>query len=383
MYATDCRYFQGYKPCGLSKDCHSGCPYRDVVQQRILLIHLGALGAVLRSTSLLPAIRRRFPRSHLTWVTEAPAHHLLLGHPLIDRILTSSFKDILTLQALNFDVALVVDKSLQAVGFLKYTSYDSVFGFIADPQTGAIIPANAQAHELYELGLNDEKKFFINEKPETQLLMEALNLGEYQRDEYQVFLTAQEMEESQRRRHLWKKRQDQNIIIGLNTGCSPVIPYKKLSIHYHRELIQALLRKGFQNIVLLGGPEDTERNLQIAENLPVISSSTESGLRDGLVSVQACDVIVTGDSLGMHMGIALKKMVVAWFGPTCAHEIDLYGRGVKILSDSACSPCWKRVCHKSTMCYDQVDMQKILHAIESYSSESSAGGPKVLVDVGQ
>jgi heptosyltransferase-2 len=191
------------------------------------------------------------------------------------------------------------------------------------------------------------------------------------------------MEESKKRRQLWKKNQNQNLIIGLNTGCSPVIPYKKLSVGYHRQLIQALLRKGFQNIVLLGGTEDTERNQQIAENLPVICSATESGLRDGLVSVQACDVIVTGDSLGMHMGIALKKMVVAWFGPTCAHEIDLYGRGVKILSEAPCSPCWKRVCHKTPMCYDQVDMQKILHAIESYSSESSAGGPKALVDVSQ
>ena len=376
MYAIDCRYFQGYKPCGLSKDCGTQCPHRDVVQQRILLIHLGALGAVLRSTSLLPSIRRRFPRSHITWVTESPAHHLLVGNPLIDRILTSSFKDILNLKALHFDVALVVDKSLTAMGILQNTSYDSVFGFIADPQTGAILPANPEAQELYDLGLSDEKKFFINEKPETQLLVEALNLGDYQRDEYQVFLTSQEMEESDRRRQVWSKNPGHDLVIGLNTGCSHVIPYKKLSVETHRHLIQSLLSEGFQNIVLLGGPEDTDRNKMIGENFPVIQSSTTSGLRDGLVSVQACDVIVTGDSLGMHMGIGLKKMVVAWFGPTCAHEIDLYDRGVKILSDSPCSPCWKRHCQKSTMCYDQVDLQKIIQSIQNFSLKQ-----KTLVDV--
>ena len=35
--------------------------------------------------------------------------------------------------------------------------------------------------------------------------------------------------------------------------------------------------------------------------------------------------------------------------------IDLYGRGRKILTQAACAPCWKRVCAKVEMCYDQVD----------------------------
>ena len=34
----------------------------------------------------------------------------------------------------------------------------------------------------------------------------------------------------------------------------------------------------------------------------------------------------------MHMAIALRKHAVAWFGPTSAPEIDLYNRGVKLVS---------------------------------------------------
>jgi heptosyltransferase-2 len=115
-------------------------------------------------------------------------------------------------------------------------------------------------------------------------------------------------------------------------------------------------------IVLLGGKEDAERNALIGQGFDVIQSDTQKGLRDGIISVQACDVVVTGDSLGMHLAIALRKWVVAWFGPTCAHEIDLYERGIKILSKVDCGPCWKRTCHKSTMCYDRVDTEELLAA---------------------
>ena len=95
----------------------------------------------------------------------------------------------------------------------------------------------------------------------------------------------------------------------------------------------------------------------------MIQSPTRKGLRDGLASVEACDLIFSGDSLGMHMGIALKKWVVAWFGPTCAQEIDLYGRGVKVMTKATCSPCWKRVCSQPVMCYDQVDFDQALNGL--------------------
>lgn len=315
----------------------------------------------------------------MTWVTDAPAHHLLKNHPAIDRVLTTSEADMLQLGALEFEVALVIDKSLKAIGVLKRTTVDQVFGFTANPHNGAIVPATSAAEELWELGLNNHKKFFENEKPETQLMIEALELGDYQRDDYWLPLTESEAREATLRHYQWLSERNKEIIIGLNTGCSPVIPYKKLTVDYHRMMIERIL-KDFPKaeIVLLGGPEDTDRNALIAQGLPVISSQTESGLRDGLISVAACDAVVTGDSLGMHMAISQKKQVIAWFGPTCAHEIDLYDRGFKILTKSPCSPCWKRTCEKNIMCYDQVSLEEIVHALESCCANSLSGRPTAL-----
>lgn len=358
----DCRHFNGYKPCGKSATCDDSCPHKDIVRTRLLIVHLGALGAVVRSTSLLKAMKRKFPASHLTWVTDAPAHKLLQGHPAIDRVLTTGEADLLSLGALEFDAAFVVDKSLKASGVLARTKADLVYGFRADARTGAVLPATPAAEELWNIGLSDHLKFNVNRKAETRLAHEALELGSYLHDDYWLPLTAREEAEKIRRRLEWSDG-GRRRVIGVNTGCSDVIAAKKLSLAGHRDLIAALLKEKDVRIVLLGGPEDTRRNHEIAFGLDVISSATEAGLRDGLVSVAACDAVITGDSLGMHMAISQKVWTVAWFGPTCAHEIDLYGRGETVLSKAPCGPCWKRSCQQASMCYDQVDFNEILTAV--------------------
>lgn len=378
MAEIHCRHFTGYKPCGKSEACERAhCRSYESVHERILIVHLEALGAVLRSTSLLAAIKRKYPRSHITWITKAPAQALLENLPQIDRVLTVNAEDLIKLSCLRFDVAFVIDKSLLASGILKNCEVSEVRGFRATSK-GAIVPANNEARELWELGLSDHKKFFVNQKSEQRLTHEALGLGEYHHDDYVVRLSPSELAAAQARRRIWSLHD--RPVIGINTGASPVLPAKKLSIEGHRQLIETLLAdRRFEGapIVLLGGPEDTERNLAIARGLPVIESPTQKGLRDGLVSVQACDLVFTGDSLGMHMAIGLKKWVVAWFGPTCAQEIDLYGRGHKILSKAECSPCWKRACGKDVMCYDQVDFQQVLQAMaEGLQWHTSSSKPR-------
>lgn len=351
----DCWHFTGYKPCGKSESCHTGCAAYEPTGARVLLVHLGALGAVVRSTTLLPAIRRKYPQAHITWVTDRPGDVLLRHHPLIDRLLTTESRELIQLRALQFDVALVIDKSIAAAGVLAMTQAEQVFGFRVDPLSAAILPATPAAEELWRIGLSDHLKFHVNRKPETQLMVEALELGPWLRDAYHLQLTEAELSEAARRKLAWGPK-----VVGLNTGCAATIPFKKLSVEGHVKLIQELRRRDPEvRIVLLGGREDTQRNRQIAELTNVIESPTEAGLRDGMISMTACDVVVSGDSLGLHMALALGKRVVAWFGPTCAHEIDLYDRGASVITQAPCSPCWKRSCDKPVMCYDLVDFPKL------------------------
>ena len=168
-------------------------------------LNLGALGAVARSTALLPAIHRKYPDATLTWVTDRPGDQILMGVPGIHRVLTTTTSDLLKLRALQFDVALVVDKSLEAEGVLAHLQVqpESVFGFRVNARTGAVMPATAAASELWSIGISNKTKFFENRKTENQLIHEALELGPFVNDEYQLCLTSTESKAAVDRRSQW------------------------------------------------------------------------------------------------------------------------------------------------------------------------------------
>jgi len=82
--------------------------------------------------------------------------------------------------------------------------------------------------------------------------------------------------------------------------------------------------------------------------------------------LNSCRLIITADSLGLHICLAIKKRFIALFGPTSHKEIYFYGYGSYILPDSKykCIPCLKPVCQKKTQCMDLINPQKVMEAIE-------------------
>ena len=63
--------------------------------------------------------------------------------------------------------------------------------------------------------------------------------------------------------------------------------------------------------------------------------------------INSCRLLVTNDSFGLHLAIAMKKNVVGIFTSTTPYETHLYSRGTIIVSgDCGCPyiPCHKPVC---------------------------------------
>ncbi len=84
--------------------------------------------------------------------------------------------------------------------------------------------------------------------------------------------------------------------------------------------------------------------------------------------MQLSDIIITGDSFGMHLAIGLKKYVIAWFGLSCWTEIELYGRGEKLYPNNLeCAPCWKKKCPYNLECISSIDLNKIINLVNTYS----------------
>lgn len=368
-YNYDCRWFSGYKPCQFKRSCEA-CPHYSRPAQRIAVLSLEAMGAVLRSTCLLPAIKRRYPDCHITWITLKNTQALLLNNPLIDRILIADSMMLATIRHLRFDVLMAVDKSMEAGALAEQIQAEQKFGFGLN-QWGAIVPLNAEAQYQYDVGLDDQLKFFTNQKSETQQITETMGL-EWRRDPYVLELTAAEKSEVVQRRSSIVK-QGARGVIGYNTGCSLLFAYKKFTLLRSIELIGAW-RRAYPDwaVALLGGPEDTERQEEMkrafADDPFVVNTPTRDGLRSGVLWMDTSDLVLSADSLGLHIAIGLKKPVIAWFGVSCIQEIDVYDRGVKLQAEVACSPCWKKTCEQTKKCYDSVDVDRIIAATQQLTA---------------
>jgi ADP-heptose:LPS heptosyltransferase len=372
MKIPACKHFTGYKPCFPNTHCYNECVDFDAIGTKILIINLDAMGNVLVTTSLLPALKRKHPVSSIYWITLKNAAPLLQNIPLLDRVYIWEPESWLVLQQMEFDIVLNVDKSHRSCAFTNSLRTKAKLGFGLNKH-GQIIPLNKEAHYNFRLGLSDELKFKTNQKTVQQIQCEQFKL-KYKRDEYELTLSKEEVEYC-----AWYKSHHgldgAGVIVGFNTGCSELYPNKKMTIEQHIALINRLSEMPGIRLVLVGGPEDTQRNAEIARSVgdKVLNTPTTEGVRRGLCYINICDVIISGDSFGMHAAIGLKKQVVVWFGVSCWTEIDLYDRGVKFVPEGLeCSPCWKRTCPYNLECIQMIDHDKMIRYVEAYREGAKA-----------
>jgi len=95
-------------------------------------------------------------------------------------------------------------------------------------------------------------------------------------------------------------------------------------------------------------------------------------LYDYMDWINSCKLLVTQDSLGLHIGLALKRKIIGLFGPTEPQEIYLGGFGQAIYSDQKCHlmPCYNPECVSGLNCMEHIDIGKILEVIrENVSAE--------------
>lgn len=375
-----CKKFTGYKPCIPYKKCfEEGCQENTIENQigiKILVISLDALGAVLSHTSILLALKRKFPVSTIYWVILENAKNILLNNPYIDRLFFWTDEHRMILRNIEFDYVLNADKSEYACSFANEVKGKNKLGFLLN-ENGKIIPANEGAFYNYRMGNDDHLKFRLNKRTGIDIIHETFEL-EYKVDEYIFEFTNDELDFIE----VYKKKIKHNpkkIYVGFNTGCSNLFPNKKMTIEQHIKLIRELLKDKKLCIVLLGGKEDTERNNQILKAFSksmqkkIISTPTELGIRKGACFMNICDIIITGDSFGMHLAIALKKYVIAWFGLSCWTEIELFGRGEKLIPRGLeCSPCWKKVCPHNLECIKAIDLKKIIVSVKDFYKKMKA-----------
>lgn len=361
---TDCKHFPGDRPCNPSKfenkKCDD-CEYYSPIKFKILIIKLDAVGDVLRTTSILHALKEKYPSSHIAWLTRNNAKDIFINNKFVDEVLLLESHNLnarLTIE--NFDLIINPDASKVSSSLAAFCSAKVKKGYGLS-HLGQVTPYNNEAIEWLEMGAFDEFKK-RNHKTYQQIIHEIAEL-EYKKGEIIINLTEEELQfkDSFYLKHNLERFK---VILGLNTGASKRWQLKQWRFNGFMELISKLQAHKEIGILLFGGADEEQRNLELKKLFPqLIETGSNNSLRQFFSLMDIANIVLTGDTLALHAAAALRKKVICYFGPTSHAEIEDYGRIRKIYPVMECLVCYKPECDFKPNCMDLISSDIIYNAI--------------------
>lgn len=320
----------------------------------LLIVKTGALGDVLRTTSILPGLHQRYSDARVVWVTAPGAVDLVRHHPLVCEVEPFDASSRTELEALATRLGLVawervvsLDDEELCCRLATRVGARRITGAWFDEGTGSrrYTPDSAPWFDMGLLSVHGkavaDRLKIENQKSQPQIYAEMLGIAMGKQALPLSGASLRFGEDFVRRTDLRGK----GPVIGLNTGAGGRWTSKALP----PERVEAVCRGvsealgGRATFLLLGGRDEARRNADLAARLAacvrLVDGGTENSLGDFAALVSQCDLLLTSDSLALHVAVARNVRCVAFFAPTSAAEIELYGLGEKVVSTSedACS----------------------------------------------
>ena len=216
------------------------------------------------------------------------------------------------------------------------------------------------------MGLNDERKR-QNRRTYHEIMYEICDLpGPVFTPMFQVDAKSSAFGNNFVAKHgLGSKRK----LVGINTGGGNRWQYKKWTLDGYLGFIDGMKEQHPDvGLVLLGGPEEVELNKMITERAAgkLIDSGCHNSLPEFASLINSLDVLLTSDSLAMHIGVALGRPTVALVGPTSPWELDMFGRGDIVHSGIECLACYLSRCDKVVNCMNTLSPEVVTRIVEKY-----------------
>lgn len=341
----DCRWFRGDVPCTPHKqfgvhcldERGQPCKQYEPTTAEILIIKLGAIGDVIRTTPLLRRLKQVYPQARIWWLTLTPE----VVPRTVDVVLPFTAQSLAALHATRFDIIYNLDKDKEACGLMAALSAGLKKGFTLT--NGRPVPIDRDAADKYMTGLFDD----INKE----------NTKSYPEEIFEIaglrFAGEKYMLESfGENGYTWRLPRNK-IIVGLNTGCGGRWVSRLWAEKNWVALAKKLKRSGYLP-VLLGGEQEHEKNKRIAKK----SGARYLGhfpLPQFINLVDQCHLVVTAVTMATHIAIGLGKKIVLFNNIFNRNEFELYGLGEILEPDYDCPCFFTPVCPNDCMQYITVE----------------------------
>ena len=359
---TDCRHFKGYRPCDPHKEqgikCND-CNYYQTIGFKVLVIKLDAVGDVLRTTSILKPLKKKYPDSYIEWCTRESSLELFNNNNLVDEVIIIEKDALFRINSEEYDLVINLDTSKTSSAIASSANADVSLGFTLNKK-GYVEATSPIAEPWLEMSAFDDVKR-ANKKSYQQIMYEILDLD--LPVEKPIIELPEKIKKKILNKEFAQKIKGAKPTIGLNIGVGTKWPSKGWPIERWQELISILGNEKF-NLLLLGGPEEENSFKNLTKEFDyVIDTGCDNSLLEFAAIVNLCDLVITADTLALHIATALEKKIIALFGPTSANEIDLFGRGVKLSSDEGCDCYYKKYCSESVSCMEKITCEMVTEAM--------------------
>jgi len=250
-----------------------------------LVIKLGALGDVVRTTTLLNVLE-----GEVCWVTRENALPLLPARPLLTKY---TLKDHDLLSKYHFDLVISLDDEKEAAQLASSVRASDLIGSYLD-ESGKVVYTDSSA-EWFDMGLisrhgkqKADSLKLKNVKSYQEILFSMLNLP------FQAEKCIINLDEITPRKIAGEK-----VCIGIEERAGDRWPTKRWN-KYHE--LAEILR---------------------TENCEVVFFQNRDNIMDYVKDISAVDLVICGDTLAMHVALALRRSTITLF--MCTTPVEIYG----------------------------------------------------------
>jgi len=284
-------------------------------------------GDVLRSTVLL----HLFKNDEVTWLVDKHAFPILKGTPYISRILLFDLMSILQLQAEYFDTLINLEKVPGLCALADSIKAWRRYGFRFDDRKG-IAEAYDGTHKALNICSNHEEKRTHNRFWQ-EVLYEMVN-AKWDGEEYILG---------------YEPKSKIEYDVGFNYEVGSKWPTKTWPMENWKRLEELL--KGKYSISWQEGKDCIE---------------------DYFDWINSCRVIISNDSFGLHVALALNKIVIGLFGSTNPKEICFYEKGIGLIPQTRCDQfaCYSSICTNGRSCIENLAPEEVFSALEKLVEEN-------------
>ena len=261
--------------------------------KNILICKIGALGDVVRTTPIL-----RVLKGNIFWVTSKEAFEIL---PKIKNLKILTPEKIFYVERFNFDLILNLEEDESLAKKISMLKTKKLIGVYFDFKENKIFYTK-ESEKWYDMSLiskyGKKRADFLkwkNRKSYQEILFEMIG-KKFKGEEYWLNYK------------IYKRKKIKNFLVAIEKRAGKTWPMKVWP--YYDKLRRKLEKEGYKVFYL----------------------KQRKSLLDYIKDIDKASILICGDTLAMHLGLYLKKRVIALFLCTSPWEIYDYNRMEKIIN---------------------------------------------------